>query len=180
MKTLAIPPHLTHRDKVSDLCVAYAKFLAIEKAVGKLSEMEKAGTWTYDKKPTHEDIVQVFMSRSGYHNHLKRFFPKVDLIPGMREWLMNEEDAPADAEVWGDKRPSYTSLKDLLDLYDTSERKKKGKKAKRGKGEQQIDSASSDEVVEGKGKGKAKAKPKTTKKGSSKKASSSKSRQDDD
>jgi hypothetical protein len=183
VETLDIPLHLTYRDKVSDLRVAYAKFLEIEKVVAKLSGMEKGGTWPYHRKPSHDDIIEVFMSRSGYRNRPKRFFPKVDLIPGMKQWLMNEGDAAPDAEVWGEKRPSYTSLEELLEVFDPSSgSKKKGKKAKRGKREEQIDSASSDEVVKGKGKGKAQPKPKVkaAKRGSSKKnGGSSKSRQDD-
>jgi hypothetical protein len=59
-------------------------------------------------------------------------------IPTTRTiWIMNEGDAPPDAKVWGDKRPSYTNLEDLLDVFDPfSGSKKKGKKAKRGKREQ--------------------------------------------
>ena len=76
----------------------------------------------------------------------------------------------------GGKTPSYISLEELLDIHDPEGSKKKQKKAKKAKREQQIDSASSDEVVKGKGKGQAKAKPKAAKRGSSKKkAGSSKS-----
>jgi len=59
--------------------------------------MELAATWTH-KKPILEDIVQIFMSKSGYFNRPQKPFPKVSVIPGMKEWLENEEDA-ADAEV---------------------------------------------------------------------------------
>ena len=103
METLEIPLHLTYRDKNVDLHVAYAKFLEVDKVVAKLSALEKLGKWTYYKKPSHDDIIEVFMSRSGYHNHPKRFFPRVDHIPGMKDWLMNEKDAPTTAAVWGTK-----------------------------------------------------------------------------
>ena len=181
VETLDIPHHLTYRDKGTDLRVAYAKFLEIDKVVAKLSTFEKEATWPYHKKPNHDEIIEVFMSRSGYHNRPKVFFPRVHHIPGMKDWLMNEKDAPDTAAVWGGKTPAYTSLDELLDIHDPEGSKKKQKKGKKGKREQQIDSASSDEVVKGKGKGKAKAKPKAAKRGSSKKkAGSSKSRQDDD
>jgi hypothetical protein len=181
VETLEIPLHFTYQDKMVDLRVAYAKFLEVEKVVAKLSALEKRGKWTYHKKPSHDDIIEVFMSRSGYHNRPKKFFPRVHLIPGMKDWLMNEEGVAPDAdEVWGDKTPSYINLEELLKIHDPSGGKKKQKKAKR---DQQIDSASSDEVVKGKGKGKAKPKPKpkaAKRGGSKKKAGSSKSRQDDD
>jgi len=67
------------------------------------------------------------------------------------------------AEVWGDKRPSYNNLKEILALYATASGKKR-----------EIDPPShfSEEVVKGKGKEKANAKKKG---GGSKKGGSSKS-----
>jgi len=47
--------------------------------------METVETWTA-KKPTLEDVVEVFMSRSGYFNCPHQMFPKVDTIPDMKEW----------------------------------------------------------------------------------------------
>jgi len=58
--------------------------------------MEVARTWTH-KKPTLEDIVEVFMSRSGYFNRPHKLFPKLHVIPDMKKWLENGDDAPADA-----------------------------------------------------------------------------------
>ena len=75
IETFNIPAHLTHREKISDLRVAYAKYVAIHNMSEKVTQMELAGTWTH-KKPTLEDIVKVYMSRSGYFNHPKQFFPK--------------------------------------------------------------------------------------------------------
>jgi len=172
--TFDIPTHLTRREKVSDLRVTYAKYLAIQDVARRLTQMEVARTWTY-KKPTLEDIVEVFMFRSGYFNHPHKLFPKLHVIPDMKKWLENGDDAPADAEVWGERRPSFKSLKEILAAYETSGRKKKEKMTNREKKKQKADSASesSEEIVKGKGKAKAKAK-----KGASKKASSSKSHQD--
>ena len=61
VETLDIPSYLTHRDKVSDLCVAYGKYLAIQDTARRLIQIEVAGTWTC-KKPTFEDVAEVFMS----------------------------------------------------------------------------------------------------------------------
>ncbi|KIM90324.1 hypothetical protein PILCRDRAFT_1642 [Piloderma croceum F 1598] len=169
IETFDIPAHLTHRQKVSDLRVAYAKYLAIQDVVERLSQMELAATWTH-KKPVLEEI----------------FFPYISVIPGMKEWLVNKEGAPATAEVWGDKKPSYTSLEEILDQYNGSsgkkgEKGKKGKKGNKGKKKQQdapsIHSSEEEVVIKGKGKGKAKMAGSGSKK--KKKAGSSKSRRDE-
>src|ERR1700683_3709853 len=139
--------------------------------------MEVARTWTY-KKPTVTDIAKIYMSRSGYFNHPHKFFPKVQLLPGMEKWLDNKDDAPTKEEVWGDKQPSYQNLSDMLDLRESPDKKKKETKHKR-KQKVQSSSQSEEEVVKGKGKGKAQAK-KAGGGGSQKKAGSSKSRQNDD
>lgn len=155
VETFDIPAHLTHCEKVSDLYVAYAKFLAIQDVAKKLTQMKVVGTWTH-KKPTLEDIVEIFMSRSGYFNRPHKFLPKVHNIPTVQKWLENGDDAPTETDAWGDRRPSYKNLKEILAAYETSGGKKKDK----GKKKQTIDSPShsSEEVVKGKGKEKAKAK----------------------
>jgi len=181
IETFDIPAHLTHRKKVADLRVSYAKYLAIQDIVERLGQMEVAATWTH-QKPVLEDIVEVFMSKSGYHNRPRQFFPYISVIPGMKDWLANEEDAPTTEEVWGDKKPSYTSLEEILDQYNGSSGKKgkKGKKGNKGKKKQQdapsIHSSEEEVVVKGKGKGKAKMAGGGSKK---KKAGSSKSRRDE-
>jgi hypothetical protein len=180
IETFDIPAYLTHRQKVSDLRVSYAKYLAIQKVVERLGQMELAATWTH-KKPVLEDIVQVFMSKSGYHNRPLQFFPYISVVPGMKEWLANKEGAPATTDVWGDKKPSYTSLEELIDQYNGSSGKKgkRGKKGNKGKKKQQdapsIHSSEEEVVVKGKGKGKAKM----AGSGSKKKAGSSKSCRDE-
>ena len=174
IETFDVPAHLTHRDKVADLRVAYSKYLAIQDMAERVTQMELAGTWTH-KKPTLEDIVRVYMSRSGYFNCPKQHFPRVHLIPEMKRWLENAKDGPSDVDVWGDNKPSYQ----ILDLHDPSGSKKKEKKVTKGKKKQIIESPphSEEEVVKRKEKGKAKAK---TAVGCKKKACPKKSCQDDD
>ena len=175
IETFNISPRLMQREKVADLRIAYAKFLDIQRVIEGVNQMELAKTWTW-KKPTVQDIVEIYMSRSGYFNRPHKFFPRVNLIPGMQEWLENEDGAPEKAEVWGDKKPSFKNLSDMLDLHESLGKKKVTK----GKGKRQVEpsSHSEEEVVKGKGKGKAKAKKAGG--GSKKKAGPSKSRQNDD
>jgi hypothetical protein len=169
--TFDIPAHLTHREKVADLRVAYAKYLAIKDMVRDVAQLESDAQWNH-KKPTLQDIVEVFMSRSGYFNRPKQFFPRVHHFPAMKKWLENEDKDLSDTEAWGDKKPSYKNLEEILDHHDPSGSKKKKEKVTKGKKKQRVESPShsEEEIVKEKGKGKAKSK--------AKKASSSKSHHD--
>jgi len=82
VKIFAISAHLMQREKVADLRVTYAKYMDIQRVIEGVSKMELASTWTW-KKPTVQDIVEVYMSRSGYFNHSHKFFPRAHIIPGM-------------------------------------------------------------------------------------------------
>jgi len=181
IETFSIPAHLRQHEKVTDIRVTYAKFLDIQRVILGVGEMERSATWTH-KKPTVQEIVEIYMSRSGYFNRSHKFFPRVSVtpgvsvIPGMLEWLEGKDGAPTQEAVWGDKKPSFVLLSELLDLHEG----KKKKKVTKGKGKKQVElsSHSEEEVVKGKGKGKAKAKK--AKRGSKKTSGPSKSRQDDD
>ena len=126
--------------------------------------MERAGTWTH-QKPTVGDIAEVFMSKSGYFHHPHQLFPKVVDGSEMQKWLKGGEEAPAESDVWGDKKPSF---KNLIEILDSKKRKVTSHKRKQ-KNEADV-----------KGKGKEKAKPKKAGEGSKKKAGSRKSHQNDD
>jgi hypothetical protein len=141
--------------------------------IEEVNQMELAKTWTW-KKPTVQDIAEVYMSKSGYFNRSHKFFPSAHLIPGMQEWLENEDGAPPKAEVWGDKKPSFKNLSDMLDLHESPGKEKVTK----GKRKQQVEPSShfEEEVVERKRKGKAKVKKAEE---DSKEAGPSKSRQND-
>jgi len=126
--------------------------------------MERAATWTH-QKPTIGDIAEVFMSRSGYFHCPSQLFPKLVDGSEIKKWLEDGEEAPAQSDVWGDKKPSFKNLKEILDG--------KKKKVTNHKRKQQ-----NEVVVEGKGKEKAKAK--WAGEGSKKKAGSKKYHQNDD
>ncbi|KIM74867.1 hypothetical protein PILCRDRAFT_14040 [Piloderma croceum F 1598] len=137
IETFNIPTHLVKREKVADLRVTYAKFMDIQRVIT-------------------GEIAEIYMSRSGYFNCLNKYFLRVIVIPGMLQWLENKEGAPLQVDVWGDKKPYFMNLSDMLDLHEG----KKKKKVTKGKGKKQVElsSHSEEEVVKGKGKGKAKAK----------------------
>jgi hypothetical protein len=72
---LHIPTHLTGTGEVS-LQIAYQKYKAFLTAIQTYNEMTTAGTWTV-KRPTRTDIIALFVSKSFFHSHYKRYFPKV-------------------------------------------------------------------------------------------------------
>ena len=163
--TFEISPHLLERKKTTDLRLTYAKYLAIQKMIEDVGAMERAATWTHQQKPTIGDIAEVFMSRSGYFHRPAQLFPKVVKGSELKKWLEGGEDAPAESDVWGDIKPSFKNLEDMLDG--------KKKKVTNHKRKQK-----NEVVVEGKGK--EKAKTKKAGEGSKKKAGSKKSHQNDD
>jgi len=146
------PAHLILHEKVSPLCLTYAKYLAIQKMIDDVQTMERAGTWNYPTKPTVQDITEVFMSRSGYFNRPRLLFPKVELeLPEMMKWLEGGEDAPAQNVVWGDKEPSFKNLKEILESQTSGKKKKVTRERKKRPSKSEV-------VVKGKGKEKGKAK----------------------
>ena len=163
--TFKTSPHLLQRKKQTDLRLAYSKYLAIRKMIEDVNAMERAAAWTH-AKPTVEDIARVFMSRSGYFNRPRQLFPRVKHVPEMLKWLEGGEDAPEESDVWGDKKPSFKHLKEILDFHAPETGKGKGK----GKAKAQAGGGS-----------KKKAGPTNKKAGpSNKKAGPSNSRQNDD
>jgi hypothetical protein len=164
--------NLIQHEKVTGIRLNYAKYLAIQKIIQKVGNMEQAATWVHPK-PTLQDIIEVFQSRSGYFKHSRQLFPRVENLPQMKLWLEGGEDAPEEKIVWGGKKPCFKNLEDILDSHDPSYKKKNVTKEK---GKQ---SSSKSEVVV-KGKGKEKANAKKAGEGSKKKADSRKSRQNAD
>src|SRR5258705_55177 len=107
--------NLLHRPKkTTDLRLTYAKYLAIQKMIEDVGVMERGGTWTH-QKPTVGDIAEVFMSKSGYIHRPHQLFPKVVDGSEMQKWLKGGEEAPAESDVWGDKKPSFKNLNEILD-----------------------------------------------------------------
>ena len=149
-ETLHIPDHLTSKFNSGDIRVAYARYLAIGDARRRLSKLSTDGTWT-QKLPTLQDVAGLFGGKSTYWNHCD-VFAEVPKFPVVEKWLLNEDDAPPDAVLWGSKRPTYQKLKELVKAKET-----KGKgKSKKGKKRQENSPVedSSEEMTDKKGKGK--------------------------
>ena len=100
------------------------------------------GSWVGDKV-TAVELIELFVSKSFWHSHVKKYFSQVSNHPLMVDWLEHGEDQPSNLDVWGVKKPSYT-FKDLKEYLEQAKEKGKGKGKKKMK------------VEEGKGKKKMK------------------------
>jgi len=151
---LAVPLHLVGTGDVS-LQKAYQKYKAFLAASHTAEQL--VGKGTLDRKPTQGDIMSLFASKSFFHSHYKKFFPKVAQYPDMVAWLEEQPDCLDDAEVWGVAQDTYVfaDLQDwlenggTLELDGEYEDDRDAKKGKKGKGKEK-------EKEKGKGKKKDK------------------------
>jgi len=168
---LGIPVHLTGSGDVS-LPVAYQKYKAFLVACHTLDDMVANGTWPI-KRPTRSDLIELFVSKSFYHSHYRRYFTKVADYSEMLAWLEGEPES-VDVDVWGVQKVNYsfTDLRawlengGMLELEDEDEVLEK-KVVKRGKGK-----GKGKDLEKRQGKGKGKEKEKEKDKGHKKKESS--------
>ena len=125
LSQLGIPSHLgDHTDH--GLIIAYQKYKAQLQASQTYERMLVDGSWV-GAKLSAVDIIQLFVSKSFWHSHYKRLFPRVSNHPLLVEWLENTQDGPSNLEVWGFEKPSY-NFKDLEAYLDRKRDKGKGKK----------------------------------------------------
>src|ERR1700679_1023613 len=110
---LGIPIHLSDRLDHS-LHISYSKYRAHLEATQTYERMVADGTWSGNKLSA-VDFIELFVSKSFWHSHVKKYFSKVSDHPLMVEWLENGEHRPSDLDVWGVEKSSYT-FKDL-DAY---------------------------------------------------------------
>ena len=122
---LGIPTHLCDRSDHS-LHISYQKYKAHLEASQTYDRMID-GSWTGNKLAA-VDFIELFVSKSFWHSHVKKYFSRVSNHPLMVAWLENLEDQPSDLEVWGVEKSSYT-FKDL-DVYLQEAGGKGKKKAK--------------------------------------------------
>jgi len=66
-------------------------------------------TWTI-KRPTKTDLIELFVSKSYFHSHYRRYFSKVAGYPEMVEWLEGKPDCSSDVDVWGAAKANYTFM----------------------------------------------------------------------
>jgi hypothetical protein len=124
---LGIPSYLCDRSDHS-LHTSYQKYKAHLEATQTYERMVADGSWT-GNKISAVDFIELFVSKSFWHSHVKKYFSKVSDHPLMVEWLENGEHRPSDHDVWGLEKSSYT-FKDL-DAY-LQQAAKKGKKKVKG------------------------------------------------
>jgi hypothetical protein len=93
---LGVPLHLVGAGDVS-LCKAYQKYKAFLSAVHTADQLVSKGT--LKKKPTQGDIMTLFASKSFFHSHYKKFFPKVANYPDMVAWLEEQPDCLDSVDV---------------------------------------------------------------------------------
>lgn len=122
---LGIPTHLCDRSDHS-LHTSYQKYKAHLEASQTYDRMIADGSWTGDKLSSL-NLIELFVSKSFWHSHVKKYFSKVSNHPLLVAWLENiPEDQPSDLEVWGFEKSSY-NFKDL-DTYLQQQVVGKGKK----------------------------------------------------
>jgi hypothetical protein len=127
---LGIPPHLCDRSD-HGLQLSYKKYKAHLEACHTYDQMVLDGSWPGNKL-TAVDLVELFVSKSFWHSHVKKYCSQVSNHPLMVEWLENGEDKPSDLDVWGIEKSNYT-FKDLIGYLEQAKEKKKGKGKKKMK-----------------------------------------------
>ena len=125
---LGIPTHLSDRSDLG-LRISYEKYKAHFEATQTYERMVSDGSWT-GKKLFAVNFIELFVSKSFWHSHVKKYFSKVANYPVMAEWLADGDDKLSDLDVWGMEKSSYT-FKDLEMYYEQAARK--GKKKGKGK-----------------------------------------------
>ena len=76
--------------------MAYAKYLGVLDALDKLSLLSGSGTWKHNN--THDDVIEVFVSKYVYFRNHAKVFPLLVHYPAMQEWFDKTPDT-ADAVV---------------------------------------------------------------------------------
>jgi hypothetical protein len=111
---------------------AYEKYKAYLQACKTYGEMVADKSWVGDRL-TGLDLIQLFLSKSFFHSHYKKFFSKVSQYTEMVDWLENSGDALSDGELWGEEKGSY-NFKDLQKFIEEHEIWKRNKGKGEGKG----------------------------------------------
>ncbi|KAF8992084.1 hypothetical protein BDQ17DRAFT_1432642 [Cyathus striatus] len=106
---------LCERNVKKDIRISYQKYLAIHDIFAKFPGMIANNIWK-EKRPSNDDIIEVFMSKSTYYFYYSNLFSMAPQNPGLDKWLKGDSDAPHTGEVWGHGvKPSLDNLKKLLD-----------------------------------------------------------------
>ena len=139
---LGIPSHLCDRSDHS-LQTSYKKYKAHLEACCVYDGMVSDGSWVGDKLSAI-DLIELFVSKSFWHLHVKKYCSQMSNHPLMVDWLEGGEDKPSDLDVWGVEKSNYT-FKDLMRYLEEAKEKGKGK----GKGKKKIKVADKEDKDEG-------------------------------
>ena len=97
-----------------------------------MQRMISGGTWTLgDIK--HDILVDVFISKSVWHENYTKYFPLVEKYPQLQRWLENEDGAPSGLEVFGVVKAAY-KFADLKRVIEELAKSAKGKRKARDSG----------------------------------------------
>lgn len=94
---LQIPAYLSDRSD-HGLHFSYQKYKAHLEASQTYERMIADGSWTR-KKLSAVDFIELFVSKSFWHSHVKKYFSKVSNHPMMIEWLENSDDRPSNLDI---------------------------------------------------------------------------------
>ena len=119
VEELGIDTFFTNRTKTG-IRFCWGRYLAITKAIEQAQITFKAGSWPSDLPAFSEAlIVEVFISKSTWHNHKNSFSTVKKHYPDMVGWLDQDTSYEnEDREVWGEFQEKYSldDLKEYLDL----------------------------------------------------------------
>lgn len=154
---LKISPHLMNKEGKVPLTLAYERYKACNKAMQDFNKLKGAKTWpTTCPEPTATDIIEIFISKSMWHQYYAALFSNISKYPDMVEWLEDGEDRPSSVDVWGFQKTVY-SFADLkkwveeqksslaADVGEQMNKKEKAKGKKKEKGKKAKKQSSSEE-----------------------------------
>ena len=135
--TLAISPHLYDRSPQAkvNIRLAYARYLKVCDTFTDMDKMIASGTWPEKKKPTNDDMIEIFMAKSTWFKSHSKIFPLVNRSLAIEKWLLIADDSPTDFEVWGYQKQTFDVLLGILSALPAPVSSTKTKKGK-GKGKE--------------------------------------------
>jgi hypothetical protein len=127
LTSLGILTHLCDRSNNG----LHKKYKAHLEACNTYDQIVSEGSWLGNKL-TAVDLVELFVSKSFWHSHVKKYCSQVSNHSLMVEWLENGADKPSDLDVWGIQKSNYT-FKDLIGFLEQAKEKRTGKGRKKMK-----------------------------------------------
>jgi len=89
----------------------YQRYCAANDIYRQVDQMAKDRTWK-GTTITKTEVIGLFVAKTTWHASYRIQFPAAEKHDNMRAWLTEAEDAPSDADLWGDTKDHHT-LKDL-------------------------------------------------------------------